>query len=234
MPIEMTGGSPFPAGRRPALSAHAAGLRLLLVPARGACARGSFPAPRPAPELFTLVLSASARLAPQGTRAARLSSATSCRASSRRSAGSPARASGIESAARRRFRRADGPAGPRRLPAAAGRGRSWSGGERQRYFMPLAVAEEREEDALLPYAVARVSARPSRRAAVRRQPPRRTLPLACCGAMPRQPRDRRPPRAAAIRYPATAALDGMDVDLRDVKRLSGRAEQHLDRARRRR
>ena len=112
----------LPAGRRPALHADAAGLRLLLVPARRARPRrraGTTPAPDPLPEFVTLTAPGGqprprARKAASGSS----SSAMRCRSSSPASAGSPARAAAVGKVARH-ARSAPSPGEPNALVDAS-------------------------------------------------------------------------------------------------------------------
>jgi maltose alpha-D-glucosyltransferase/alpha-amylase len=92
-------------------------------------------------------------------------------------------------------------------------------GETQCYFTPLAVAEGVEDEALLPYAAARVR-RGNRVGLLHGASASPEFSLAAVAAM-RAEREIPTAEGGLIRYAATSALDGIDVDLADVKRLSG-------------
>jgi maltose alpha-D-glucosyltransferase/alpha-amylase len=154
--VEMTGGSEFPRIGDLTLPAHAAGYGFYWFRSQHGREADAGEA-RPSPRLFTLVLTGPLDSLLKGGSAPRSSA--------------PSRRSFI--ATRRWFgqrrddlahlgRRCGDPARPARadaflLPRSAV---EFSGGERHEYFAPMAVEEGREEEGLLPYAVARVSAGP--------------------------------------------------------------------------
>jgi maltose alpha-D-glucosyltransferase/alpha-amylase len=92
-------------------------------------------------------------------------------------------------------------------------------GETQCYFTPLAVAEGVEDDALLPHAAARVR-RGNRVGLLYGASAAPEFPLAALASM-RAHREIATAEGGVIRYSATSKLDGIDVDLNEVKRLSG-------------
>jgi maltose alpha-D-glucosyltransferase/alpha-amylase len=92
-------------------------------------------------------------------------------------------------------------------------------GETQCYFTPLAVAEGVEDDALLPYAAARVR-RGNRVGLLYGASAAPEFPLAALASM-RAHREIATAEGSIIRYAATSRLDGIDVDINEVKRLSG-------------
>ena len=143
----------FPADRRTALSPDAAGLRLLLV---RACVRGRGGTLRP--DAGARAVHARphrrARHAAEG-RERTAFERRSRRTSSRGGAGSATRRRRSRQSASLTSRRSR--TGPARTPSSS-RASRWSSAatSRQRYFVPLAVEEGREDEALMPYAVARV------------------------------------------------------------------------------
>ena len=235
-PVEMTGGSRLPADRRPALSPHAAGLRLLLVPADRDARERSSASGRGRSLSSSRSCSRAARDPPQGPRAAGLR-AHVVAALPRRAALVRRQGRGASSRAPRRFRHHEPCSG-------TGRGRDvfllpaieveLGGGERQAYF---AAARRRGGRATrtssCPTRLARVAAWPSRRA--------------CCYGAASSPRFRaRRRRCACARRREIATARGRRDPFcgdglvrrgdrrRPERGASGsrRAEQHLDRPRR--
>ena len=169
----MIGRLRLPAGRRSALSADAARLRLLLVPIWPTPRRARLvAAPEPLPELFTLVLTGEADSCWRGANAPAFERTVAAALPAERAAGSPAR--GGELRGLHVKETAPFTAGGRELPAAAPVGRASRAASEQRLLHAARDPGRRAGRATLPcQSPWRASAAAARSACCSTRTPRR-------------------------------------------------------------